>query len=173
MSKLPAIAAGSTAQTIAAAVSSDDVKRLESAFPLAASRGGDVEALARASGVTVAVAQAALDDPSTALQLLDAQHAAEDDGRLLKPVAARVALAMLTRLQGEVDAGNLDADDIGNLLPKVHRVVEHADRIEAGRGNGYGNLPVIQVTFINGGVQARTVTPAADVIDIDATEVRE
>lgn len=171
MSDRPGIPAGSI--TPAVVVTPDDFQRIKSAFPLAASRGGDIEALARAAGVTVAAAQAALDGPGTALQLLDAQQAAEDNGRLLKPVAARVTLAMLTKLQGEVDAGNLDADDIGNLLPKVHRVVEHADRIEAGSGDSRGNLPMFHITFINGGMQARMVSPAANVIDVAATEVQD
>jgi hypothetical protein len=161
--------------TVVAVVTSDDIKRLATAFPLVVTRGGDdVEALARAAGVPLATAQAALSDPTTAVLLLDAQSAAEDDGRLLKPVAARVALAMLTKLRDEVDAGHLDADDIGNLLPKVHRVVEHADRIEAARDNGYSNLPMVHIT-IGRGIQIDMQKPAtpADVIDIDAAEVPE
>jgi len=111
-------------------------------------------------------------DPAIVPRFLAAQRAAEDDGRLLKPVAARLTLGMLSKLGEELEAGTLDADDIGNLLPKVHKVVEHADRMEAARGDGYDNLPTVSITFINGAMQARVV-PAAEVIDIEAAEVPE
>lgn len=174
MSGAPAAA---IAPTIASAgilpeVSPEDVKRLEGAVALVASRGGDAAALARAAAVPVKVTQRAMDDPVIAAILIDAQHTAEDDGRLLKPVAARLTLAMLQKLTEAVEAGELDVDDIGNLLPKVHKVVEHSDLMAAGRGNGYDNLPTFHITFIHGGIQVQHA-PEPDVIEIIATEVEQ
>lgn len=153
------------------AVSPEDFKLIADVFPLVASRGGDAEELARAAGVPVAAVHGAMNDPDTAARLQDAQTTAEGDGRLLKPTANRIALAMLQKLGGELEAGTLDADDIGNLLPKVHKVVEHAERMEQARGGGNEGLATFHITFINGGIEARVVPPA-DVVDIEATEVR-
>ena len=166
------ITSGSVVEVIAPAISNDDIKRLEDAFPLITSRGGDLDALASAAGVPVAVAQSALDNPVTAGRLLSAHDKALDDGRLLKPVAARITLAMLQKLDEALAAGELDVDDINNLLPKVHRVVEHADRIAAARGNGDEKLATFHITFINGAMQGRVVPYVDEVIDIDAAEVR-
>lgn len=167
----------------APAISPDDIKRLEDAFPLVTSRGGDLDALASAAGVPVAVAQSAIENPVTAGRLLFANDKAQDDGRLLKPVAARIALAMLQKLDEAITAGALDVDDINNLLPKVHRVVEHADRIAAARGNGDEGLTTFQFTHLDGGGfqfqavprvanKARIVTPVDEVIDVTSAEVR-
>lgn len=159
----------------------EDIKRLEGVFALADARGGDLQALARMAGVPVAVAQAAMDDPATAVLLLDAQTAAEEDGRLLKPTAARLTLTMLRQLNAAAGAGELDVDDIGNLLPKVHKVVEHADRAEAARRDPHDGLMVVHFSFVNGGMQITAEAPpaevvdmpAADVVDVDAAEVPE
>ena len=152
----------------------EEIKRVEEAFALVDSRGGDVDELAHESGVAVDVVQAMLGDAAITPRLLAAQRAAEDTGRLLKPVAARLTLDMLNKLDEELQAGTLDADDIGNLLPKVHKVVEHADRMEAGRGDGNDGLATFHITFISGaGFQARVVPPVDEVVDIEADEVPE
>jgi hypothetical protein len=117
------------------------------------------------------VAQFAMTDPGIAAQLQDEQTAAEADGRLLKPVAARLTLAMLQKLGADVEAGTLDADDIGNLLPTVHKVVEHADRMEAARSSGYDGLMTVHFTVVNGAMQLDVKPPATEVVDIEAAEV--
>lgn len=150
----------------------EDIKRLEAVYPLADARGGDLDALARMAGVPVATAQAAMDEPQTAMRLLDAQNAAEEDGSLLKPTAARLTLTMLRQLNAAAGAGELDVDDIGNLLPKVHRVVEHADRVDAARRNPHDGLMTVNFTFVNGGVQAEVVA-VQEVVDVDVVEVPE
>jgi len=139
----------------AIAIDEASIKRIEAATPEVLARDGDIDALSRAAGVAREVAEAAFDNPDIAARLLDAQSAAEDSGRLLKPAAARITLAMLRVLEQAVVSGELDVDDIGNLMPKVHRVVEHADRIEAGRGDGNGHLVTLNVTLVNGALQAR------------------
>lgn len=159
-----------TGTALSPGVSPEDIKRLSDAFPHVASRGGDEEDLARAAGVPVAVAQFAMTDPETLALLQDAQTAAEEGGRLLKPVAARLTLAMLQKLGSDLDAGTLDADDIGNLLPKVHKVVEHADRMEAARGDGNDGLATVYITIVNGATRL-DVVPPAEVVDIEAREV--
>lgn len=166
------ITSGSGVAVIAPDISTDDIKRLEDAFPLITSRGGDLDALASAAGVPVAVAQSALDNPTTAGRLLSAHDKAQDDGRLLKPVAARITLAMLQKLDEALAAGELDVDDINNLLPKVHRVVEHADRIAAARGDGDDKLATFHITFVNGAMHGRVVPAVGEVIDVGAAEVR-
>jgi len=150
----------------------DEIKRLAAEYPLVEARGGGADELSRATGVPLDVVQAALSDRQIAARLLDAHTVAEEDGRLLRPVAARVASAMLRRLEEAIEAGEVDIDDVANLLPKVHRVVEHADRIEAAKGDGYDNLPVFNITFVNGGIQVEPPKPAsaAEVIDITPSE---
>ena len=160
-------------EPVAPDVFADDIKRVEAAFALVDSRGGGLEELAHESGVEPDVVQAMLSDATLTPRFLAAQRAAEDSGRLLKPVAARLTLDMLNKLGEELQAGTLDADDIGNLLPKVHKVVEHADRMEAGRGDGNDGLATFHITFINGTMRAEIAPPAADVIDIEVDEVPE
>jgi hypothetical protein len=162
-----------TAAATLPAVSPEHFKSINDVFALVASRGGDAEELARVAGVPVAVVHGAMNDPDTAVRLQDAQTAAEGNGSLLKDTANRVALAMLQKVRDELAAGTLDADDIGNLLPKVHKVVEHAERMEQARGNGNEGLATIQFILINGAVTARVSSPAAEVVDIDASEVRD
>jgi hypothetical protein len=142
----------------------DQLKRLEAAMPRVDSRGGSVGALALAAEVPVEVAQAAFDDPATAARLVAACEAAEDGGHVLKAMAARITGAMLAKLHEAVTAGQLDIDDLGNLLPKVHRVIEHADRMEVARGDRSADLPVFHIHFGAGAsisVVAHHVEPAA------------
>ncbi len=128
-------------------VSAEDIRQIEAVFPLVEARGGDIEALALAAGVPVDVVLKAMADPGLAQRMLAAQDKAEDGGELLKPVAARITLAMLNKLREAVAAGELDIDDIGNLMPKVHRIIEHADRMEAARSDGYANLTTFNIIF--------------------------
>lgn len=167
-----AITPNASTTDIGAAIGLDEIKRLKDAFPLVSGRGGDMAQLARVAGVSMEVAQSAMDDPHTAALLLDEQIKAEDDGRLLKPVAARLTLAMLHKLNEAVAAGELDVDDIGSLLPKVHRVVEHADRIEAARGDGFDRLPTFNITFVNGRMQGRVEPPMVEVVFDDTAAMQ-
>jgi hypothetical protein len=155
----------------------EQLKRLEAAMPRVDSRGGSVGALALAAEVPVEVAQAAMDDPATAARLVAACEAAEDGGHVLKAMAARITGAMLAKLNEAVTAGQLDIDDLGNLLPKVHRIVEHADRMEVARGDSSANLPVFHIHFGTRGrasisvvahVEPAAVEMAEEVFDIDS-----
>ena len=171
-----ALAGHATGDDTEIPVAPDELKRLEGAVALVMARGGDVGQLARTADVSVEVAQRALDHPRTAALLLDAQDRAEDAGHTLRPVASRIALDMLCAVRDAMARGELDVDDIGNLLPKVHKVIEHADRIEATRG-GFDHLPTVIITFVDGAMKVEAVTPKADVIDadvidVDAVEVR-
>lgn len=149
------------------AVSEDHLSKIEGAFAVVEARGGDVEALALAAGVPLDVVVQAMADPATGARLLLAQDKAEDEGGLLKPIAARLTLAMLTQLREALAVGELDVDDIANLLPKVHKVVEHADRMDAARGNGYDGLTVFHVTFVNGHLKGRVAPDHGDVVDVE------
>ena len=151
-------------------VSPEDRKKLKAEFPLVMLSGGDMDELAAAAGVPVTLAHAAMSDPDTLAEFVSAHRTAEQDGTLLKPVARRVSLAMLRRLEEALEAGDLDLTDISNLLPKVHKVVEHADRMEAARTGDYDGLPVVHITYVNGSTRIN-VTPPADVIDVDMPEV--
>ena len=151
--------------TVVELINTEDRKKLERVFPLVEARGGGVEDLARAAGVAVDIARRALDDPDTAALLLDEQARAEDEGALLKPMAARLTATMLRHLVRSAEAGELDVDDVGSLLPKVHRIVEHSDRMSAAQASGYENLPTFVINFISGRMTGHVV--AADVVDAE------
>jgi hypothetical protein len=168
MTHAPPITPGEVGTTAALT----DAARVERVFALVDSRGGNVEELAEAAGITVQAAQSVLADPASVARLLAAQRSAEDSGELLKPVAARLTLEMLHKVGADLASGALDIDDIGNLLPKVHKVVEHADRMEAARGDGYDGLPVFHITFMNGTLRAEVVADA-DVVDNAVSEASE
>lgn len=162
--------AAPTGRGVALAPTPDDITKLTAAFPLAMLSGGDPDEWAQAAGVPVAVAHAAMADSVVLAGFLTAQRKAEHDGSLLKSVAGRLSLAMLRKLEDATEAGELDLTDLSNLLPKVHKVVEHADRMAAARGNGDDGLPVFHITFINGGMQL-AVTPPAEVLDLEMLEI--
>ncbi len=156
-------------------VSAEDIRQIEGVFPLVEARGGDIAALALAAGVPVDVVLKAMADPAIAQRMLASQDKAEDGGELLKPVAARITLAMLNKLREAVAAGELDIDDIGNLMPKVHRIIEHADRMEAARSDGYANLPTFNIIFgvrgrgsISAVAQSQPVAVEMEVFDLGA-----
>lgn len=156
-------------------ITSEQSERLQRVFPSVAERGGDADQLAQAAGLPVRVVNAALADPAMAALLAQAHKDAEADGTLLKPVATLATLAMLRTVNRAAEAGDLDIDDAANLLPKVHRVIEHAERMEIERNGGGARLPVFNITIGAGG--AVTAVPAdaagADVVDVVATEVNE
>jgi hypothetical protein len=148
----------------------EQMKRLEAAMPRVDSRGGSVGALALAAEVPVEIAQAAMDDPATAALLVAACEVAEDGGHVLKAMAARITGAMLAKLHEAVTAGQLDIDDMGSLLPKVHRIVEHADRMEVARGDSSANLPVFHIHF---GTRGRASISVAAHVESAAAEMAE
>ncbi|WP_157991555.1 hypothetical protein [Caldimonas tepidiphila] len=125
-------------------------------FPRVIATGGDVEQLAAHCGISVSEVEALIDTPEFAGELVAAQAKAELGGDLLAPLAAKVTLAMLQRLHKAVQAGELDVDDVGAFLPKVHRVVEHSERMAAAKGTNE-NLPTIVINIGTGadaGIQA-------------------
>ena len=162
-----------TGAALATAFAPEDIKKVVAVFAQVDNRGGGVEELAEAADLPLSAVQAMMDDAATVPRFLAAQRRAEDGGDLLKPTANRLLLAMLHKVRDELDAGTLDVDDIGNLMPKVHKVVDHAERMEQARGGGTEGLATFHITFINGAMTARVVPPAADVVDIDASEVRD
>lgn len=159
-----------TAGAVAVAPTADDITKLTAAFPLAMLSGGDPDEWAQAAGVPVAVAHAAMADPVALAGFMAAQRKAEHDGSLLKPVAGRLSLAMLRKLEDATAAGELDLTDISNLLPKVHKVVEHADRMAAARGSEYDGLATFHITFVNGGMQI-AASPPPEVLDLEMVEI--
>lgn len=158
-------AAGAVALTPTA----DDITKLTAGFALAMLSGGDPDEWAQAAGVPVAAAHAAMADSVVLAGFLAAQRKAEHDGSLLKSVAGRLSLALLRKLEDATEAGELDLTDISNLLPKVHKVVEHADRMAAGAGGNDG-LATFNITFIHGGMQLGVVPPA-EVLDLEMLEI--
>lgn len=161
------------AGTVSLAPTADDIKKLTAAFPLAMLSGGDPDEWAQAAGVSVAAAHAAMADPVALAGFMAAQRKAEHDGSLLKPVAVRLSLVMLRKLEDATAAGELDLTDISNLLPKVHKVVEHADRMAAARGDEYDGLTTFNITIGRGVVAVRAAPDlsAAEVVDVETWEV--
>ncbi|MBA2721821.1 MAG: hypothetical protein H0W48_03280 [Methylibium sp.] len=65
----------------------------------------------------------------------------------LKARAERITHAMLDVVEAAFDAGETDLDDVRDLLPKVHRIVESAERLELQRNGASENLPVFNITI--------------------------
>jgi hypothetical protein len=135
------------------------LERLERAFPAVDEAGGDEAQLARAAGVDVAEVRQLLSIPEVAAALEAAQRAAEIDGSLLVVSARAAVLSMLRRINTEMAHGDVDLADIANLLPKAHRIVEHAEAADLKR-NG-ADLPVIHIT-IGSSIELRQVTEVVE-----------
>lgn len=157
-------ASGITPQTHASTISqstdlvdADGLARLRKVFPAVNEAGGDVTMLAREADLPADVVGALLADPGIAELLAQDAQVAESDGTLLASAARRIALRMLRKIEADVQAGDLDADDIGNLLPKVHRVLEHAERMQAEKpGTG---LPMFNIIIGGGGITVDQISP--------------
>lgn len=65
--------------------------------------------------------------------------------------AGRVTGKALTQLEAQLDRGELDADDLMNLLPKVHKIKATEDQIELQRTGGRVDLPTIHITIGSAG----------------------
>jgi hypothetical protein len=137
----------------------DLLNRLKAAYPTVQEAGGDLAELALAVGIQHAQLHALLEGSPQLVAELDATHRiAEIEGRLLKPAAQRLVLGMLRYAQKALDAGQLDVDDVANLLTKAHRVIEHADNVEQKAGGG--NLPIVNIVIGLGGIRAEVVQPS-------------
>jgi hypothetical protein len=89
----------------------------------------------------------------------------------LKSKAVDVLHRSLDRIRAALDAGELDFDDVRALLPPVHRVLEHAERMEVARDDSDG-LPVVHIIFnLHGGVSVERVDAAPSLKAIDAPPV--
>lgn len=143
-----------------------DIERLEAAFVGAAEAGHGVDALALLSGLTEPRVEELLADAGIQRRLARVHREAELDGRASAALARYTTLRMLRGINDGIDAGEFDAGEYIEALPKIHRIVEHADRMQLEQRGG-ARLPVFNIIIGAGG----QIT--AERLDtVDATEAR-
>ena len=130
----------------------DDVARVAAAFPLASNS----RQLAKLTGLTQATVEAMLHDPEMAQDIDAFVCTMEAEGSLLKPLASKLLTKFLHKLGTDVEADQLDLDDISDLIPKLHRLVEHRDRMDAAHDDGR-KLAVFNITIGASGIAALPV----------------
>lgn len=87
--------------------------------------------------------------------------------------AGRVTGKALTQLEAQLDRGELDADDLMNLLPKVHKIKATEDQIELQRTGGRVDLPTIHITIGSAGQIRAECVPPPHVEVVEGVEVVE
>lgn len=97
-------------------------------------------------------------EPANALAGTPAPPVDDAPALPIKQHAERLSSKLLTALESQFDRGELDADDVMNLLPKVHKVKIDEDKVEIQRGGGHDHLPTINVTIdLSGGIRVERV----------------
>lgn len=127
-----------------------DVERLEAAFVGAAEAGYGPAELALLSGLPETRVEELLADAGVQHRLARVHREAELDGRAGVALARYTTLRMLRGINHGIDAGDLDAGDYMEALPKIHRIVEHADRMQLEQRGG-ASLPVFNIIIGAGG----------------------
>lgn len=121
--------------------------------PAASAAGLDLDRAARVAGYKPKELDAELiADPSLIAELEAATDRAALDGSTLKAESLALIRKGLKRLDEAIEADRLDPTEIADLLPKLHRLVEHADKIAAEKSAGKA-LPVVQINFTGGFMQ--------------------
>lgn len=92
---------------------------------------------------------------------------------LIKCFAGDLSIDVLKRLKGHVDRGEFDADDLMNLLPKVHKIKIDEEKVELQRTGGRENLPTLHFTIGLAGQIRAECNPAPHVEVLEAVEVVE
>lgn len=109
------------------------------------------------------------DPPAAPAELGDRDQA---ERPTLRVRADRLSHALFDVAEAAVASGDVDLNDVKDLLPKVHRIIEHAERLDAQKKTT-DDYPVMHVSIIidGGGVQMSDRAmdgpgTVADVIDM-------
>ena len=86
---------------------------------------------------------------------------------------ARFASKMAGSLEAQFDRGELDASDVMNLLPKVHKAKIDEEKVELQRTGGRVDLPTIHFTIGLAGQIRAECKPTSNVEVVDAAKVVE
>jgi hypothetical protein len=122
-----------------------DIEKLRASYLLVAPRGGDEADLAACSGLALETVERLLDQPGVAAQLEAARIKAEHEGKATVPLAQKIALKLLRRIDAEADT--VDAAGAAELMRPVNRILENHDRVRLAEKDHYANLPVIHFTI--------------------------
>ncbi|RVT48553.1 hypothetical protein [Rubrivivax albus] len=150
-----------------------DIERLEAAFVGAAEAGHGSAELALLSGLPEDRVQILLADADVQRRLARVHREAELDGRAGAALARYTTLRMLRGINDGIEAGELDAGDYIEALPKIHRIVEHADRMQLEMRGG-SSLPVFNIIIGAGGqITAERVETVDAVVAQQADTTRQ
>ncbi|MGJ7508644.1 hypothetical protein [Variovorax sp. GT1P44] len=150
----------------------DDIERM---YPEVAYLNDAEVVLAAKCGVSLAEVEAVLDLPEMAARLDAAEARAHADGLLVVPLARRVAVKLLQRIDAQADT--VDAFEAAELMRPINRILENAERVRLAERTGDENLPVFNFIFgAAGSIHAELVSApveanASDVLDVKALPV--
>jgi hypothetical protein len=83
-----------------------------------------------------------------------ARSKSEHEGKTIVPVAQKLQLTLLRRIEAEADT--VDAAGAAELLRPVNRILENADRVRMNEKSQYSDLPVIHMHISAGMVMTTT-----------------
>ncbi len=125
-------------------------------------------ALAAICGTTPEAIEITLLQPGMLARAEAAHIKAEVEGKTMHPLAQRIALKLLKRIDAQADG--VDAFEAVELMKPINRILENADRVRLAEKEKDANagLPVFNFVFNNGGIQATRVFEVdPTVIDIE------
>lgn len=134
------------------------VEKLRAVYPMVIAREGDEAELAACSGLDLLTIERLLDQPGVAAQLDAARIKAEHEGKTAVPLAQKIALKLLRRIEAEADS--VDAAGAAELMRPINRILENHDRVRLAEKDHYANLPVIHFTIGPGHATTMTVLRA-------------
>jgi len=143
-----------------------DIEKLRASYLLVAPRGGDEADLAACSGLALETVERLLDQPGVAAQLEAARIKAEHEGKTTVPLAQKIALKLLRRIDAEADS--VDAAGAAELMRPINRILENHDRVRLAEKNSYADLPTINFTIGPGHAITTSVArpaPAAELVE--------
>lgn len=112
-------------------------------------------------------------EPPNALTEVPAAPTDDVPAAPIKQTAHRLSGKFLAALETQFDRGELDATDVMNLLPKVHKVKIDEEKVELQRTGGRDDLPIFYVTIGSAGQIRADCKPPPHVEVVEGVEVTE
>lgn len=144
----------------------DEVKRrILASYAAADARGLEPEEFAQMVGAPLELVQLVLSSSGFSDELQGRVLRARMSGETLRHQAVGVSARLLDTIDKALDDDQVDPAEAATMLPKVFKVVEHADRMDASRGTA-NRYPTVHVDLSGGRVRVRLMDDA----EVDAVK---